>query len=296
MKIFSITVSFNPDIPLLNRHLNSIPSSLFKVLVDNGSINRVQIEELTKKISNIVLIQNNENLGLGKAQNIGINYALINDATDVLLLDQDSIINNEILLNLLESRNQLISNEVKVGAIGPIYTNENTGEIYPITKYIGPFIKRIVNFNKPVEASFIIASGCLINKDVLKTVGLMNEEYFIDFIDVEWCFRAKNKGFKVYSTPFAKMIHNIGDSRMSILGRSISVHSPVRRYYLCRNSIFMIRDNNIDLGYKIREIAFNLLRLLVFFILSKDRIMYLKYSYKGYKDGVFNKTGSIKLN
>jgi rhamnosyltransferase len=57
-----------------------------------------------------------------------------------------------------------------------------------ISKYKGPFIEQNIPSNKPVEASFLIASGCLISLDVIKNVGYMDEGLFIDYVDVEWSF------------------------------------------------------------------------------------------------------------
>ena len=197
---------------------------------------------------------------------------------------------------MLDTEIELEDKNFKVGAIGPVYYNEVTGEVYPITKYKGPFIERIKPTTKPVEATFLIASGCFINIKVINDVGGMNEQLFIDYVDVEWCFRAKSKGYKLFASPEVRMMHTIGDNRTSVMGRSISVHSPLRRYYLYRNSIYMIKNKSIDSGYKIREITFNLLRLVVFLILSKEKSKYFKYSMSGFRDGFRGKVGKCPYN
>ncbi|MCW3093070.1 MAG: rhamnosyltransferase [Ferruginibacter sp.] len=290
--VFSITVTYNPDIALLNRQIDSLCNQVSNiVIVDNGSLNaaglKLYLESKSIEIEkSFILIFNKKNAGLGYAQNQGLKAALNKEATDMLILDHDSVIDDGFVKNLLESRRELIDNNIPVGAIGPIYYNENTMEVYPITKFLGPFIKRLTPSKQPVEASFLIASGCLINASVLADVGLMNEDLFIDCIDVDWSFRAASKGYKLFASPNAKMMHTIGDDRRNIIGRNISVHSPLRRYYLYRNSVFMVKSNTIPMGYKIREITFNLLRLLVFFTISKERTKYLKYSLYGFFDGL----------
>jgi len=293
-RIYAIVVTFNPDIALLQRQYDSLANQVEGIVyVDNGSDNIEQIKHAFSQKENVMLIENETNNGLGDAQNQGINQAKKNNCTHVLILDHDSVLENDFIAKLLEEENRLLENNSKVGAIGPIYYNEKTGEIYPITRYIGPFIKRIIPDSKPVEASFLIASGCLIRVDVLNDVGLMNEELFIDYIDVEWSFRARNKGYKLYATPSAKMSHTVGDKRTSVFGRTISVHSPIRRYYLYRNSIYMMRCPYISWGYKLREFTFNVLRFCIFMVLSSDRKMYLKYSLKGYRDGLKGKMGKL---
>jgi rhamnosyltransferase len=296
-KVFSISITYNPDLELLNRQINSLQNQVqCIVMVDNGSANADELKKYyeTQQINkqqNLIVIWNNRNMGLGYAQNIGIKEAIKNGATDILLLDQDSVLMDNFIINLLDTREELQHQNIRIGAIGPVYYNETTNQIYPITKFWGPFIKRIEPSTKPEEASFLIASGCLINTDVLKDVGFMNEVLFIDFIDVDWSFRAQSTGYKLFVSPKAVMMHTIGESRMNVGGRSIAVHSPLRRYYLFRNSIFMVQNKNIPVGYKLREIIFNTLRLIVYFSASKDRIKYLKYSINGFKDGLNNVGG-----
>jgi rhamnosyltransferase len=212
------------------------------------------------------------------------------------LFDQDSILDERFVSGLIDSERKLLSQGIKLAAIGPVYYDEVTNEIYPITKYKGPFIERIKPSNKPAEATFLIASGCLIQANIIDVVGYMNEDFFIDYIDVEWCFRAKSFGYKIYASPNSRMKHSIGDNRTSIFGRSISIHSPLRRYYLYRNSIYMLKNSNIAIGYKIREITFNLLRFFVFLALSKERYQYFKYSISGFFDGIKGVKGKCPYN
>jgi rhamnosyltransferase len=290
--IYSVTVTYNPDIALLNRQIDSLCNQVgFIIIVDNGSLNLKELKNYilnkqneTKQI--FIFIDNEKNAGLGYAQNVGIKAAINNGASDVLILDQDSVLKENFIINILETREELFEKDIKVGAMGPVYYSEVSNQIYPITKFWGPFIQRIEPSTKPEEASFLIASGCFINVDILKDVGLMNEDLFIDCIDVEWSFKAQRKGYKLYVSPKAQMMHTIGENRMSLVGRSMAIHSPLRRYYLFRNSVFMIRDKNIPFGYKVREVTLNTLRLIVYFSVSKERLKYLKYSLSGFLDGI----------
>ncbi|HGO4357789.1 TPA: glycosyltransferase family 2 protein, partial [Klebsiella pneumoniae] len=69
---------------------------------------------------------------------------------------------------------------------GPKFYDKDSGYEYPATVYKGPFIKKIPVVDEPVEATFVIASGSLMRTEVLKDVGLMLDDFFIDFVDVEW--------------------------------------------------------------------------------------------------------------
>jgi rhamnosyltransferase len=140
-------------------------------------------------------------------------------------------------------------------------------------------------FSSEINATFVIASGCLIRTEVLKEVGLMNGQLFIDYIDVEWSLRAKHFGFNVFITSRAKMAHTIGDNRVNILGRTISIHNPLRRYYLIRNSFYLLRLPYVPIGYKLRELCFNLFRFFIGLFFSRERKIYLYYAFWGVRDG-----------
>jgi rhamnosyltransferase len=298
-KVFAVVVLYNPDIRTFKSQFQSLIYQVSGVVyVDNNSGN---IDEIESNLSPVhverfvSLIKNKKNMGLGYAQNQGIVKALEFGASHVLILDHDSVLQENFVLPLLSAEESLLRKDIHVGAVGPVYTNEKTGEVYPITKYVGPFIKRLKPDNDLQEASFLISSGALIRKCVLESVGLMNEGLFVDYVDIEWSYRAVHKGYALFAVPSAKMSHVVGDARLSVLGRTISVHSPVRRYYLSRNSIHMLRMPYIDLGYKFREFVFNFIRVLIFCLISKQRVLFLKFSFKGFWDGLNGVYGECEI-
>lgn len=296
----AIVVTYNPDLSTLRRQFMSVYEQVDAIVyVDNGSknidlINELFLDFVEQKKIKLFIISNPSNLGLGYAQNQGIKKAIELDSNFVLILDHDSVLTPGFVNELVNSTIHLKNLGAKVGAVGPVYINEKTNEQYPITRYIGPFINRVNPAEgSNIEASFLIASGSLISIDVLHEVGLMNEDLFVDYIDVEWSFRCKSKGFKLFAIQRALMHHEIGDNRVSVFGRMISVHSPIRRYYLTRNSIYMLRSPHVSWGYKLREFVFNVFRILIFSLISKDRAKYLKLSFRGLADGIKGKFGSI---
>lgn len=293
--VFAIVVTFNPDNNVLKNQFYSLSNQVDAIIyIDNNSKNINEIIDLIYAKNSVYLIPNKENKGLGFAQNQGIKLAIENGASHVLILDHDSILMPDFILNLLTVEKKLISNKTKVAALGPIYVNEKTTEIYPITRYYGPFIKRIIPDTDFVKASFLISSGCLIRIEAIKEIGLMNEDLFVDYIDVEWSYRATSMGYSLFAVPKSKMNHTVGDKRMSILGRTISVHSPIRRYYLTRNSFHMLRMPYVSVGYKVREIIFNILRIAVFTFVSDEKLKFIKFSIKGIIDGLKGVSGEFK--
>jgi rhamnosyltransferase len=295
MKTTSLIVTFNPDLEMLKKQIKSLIGFSKVVIVDNNSQNIHRIEIICSSfIDSLRLIKLVENVGLASAQNIGIDIAEKTGSTHVIFFDQDSYLDKRSFYALADAEIKLLAQGEKVGAIGPVCYDPNDFREYPITKYFGPFIKRVFLAENALEkASFLIASGSLVRIDVLRSVGHMMDELFIDYIDVEWCYRAQSKGFVLYATSSSRMSHLIGDTRIKFFGRTISQHSALRRYYLTRNCFYMISLNYVPWGYKFREITLNLIRVLVFFILSNDRRSYLYYIRRALTDGFRGRFGKF---
>jgi rhamnosyltransferase len=288
--ISSVTVTFNPDILCLEKQFLSLQNQIDDaVIVDNGSQNYNDVKELANRY-NFVLISLPVNMGLSHAQNIGIENAISRDANYLLLLDQDSVLG----ANFIIAMNRVYT-QYNVGILGPSFYDPHTNEFYWGTNYIGPFIKR-TPIQEITDVTYVIASGSFFSSEVYKKVGKMEEALFVDYIDVEWALRAKKVGYRVAMTNQASMAHTIGDSRLNLLGRKISIHSPMRRYFLVRNSFFMIRKSYIPVGYKIREVFLNFARAVISLILNKEKKKTLMMIFYGISDGVSGRFGPFKRN
>jgi rhamnosyltransferase len=76
----------------------------------------------------------------------------------------------------------------------------------------------------------------------LDDVGGFEEKLFIDYVDTEWCLRARQKGYYLQGVASAHMEHNLGDSYLKVFSKNIPMHSPLRHYYLMRNGIWLMRQ------------------------------------------------------
>src|SRR5579863_5415578 len=103
-KVYIIILNFNGE-----NDTHECIESLFKlkknsleieiVIVDNGSNIEFRLSDLEKK-NNVILIRNKDNLGFSGGNNTGIDYAIKNGAEYVILLNNDTIVDNNFLLNL----------------------------------------------------------------------------------------------------------------------------------------------------------------------------------------------------
>lgn len=297
-KPFSIIVTFNPDISnfekVLSAHINTNPTGI--VIIDNNSENKHHLKNLVKKYGqeNIKYHFLDVNKGIGYAQNIGIKLCREVDCDYVLLFDQDTIVPASFIDTIIGIDEKLVTSGAKIGAIGPCHYDARTNNYYPLAKVNGINLKKIFPdkiIENHIRVSFLISSGSLIRMSTFSDVGLMNEELFIDGVDIEWCFRAAAKGYLFFACKELNIAHNIGDKRIKSLGREISMHSPVRKYYMMRNNLLICRFNWVPVGFRTRIILITIFRMPVYLYDVKFNIKYIRYMFKGIYDGILNKGG-----
>jgi rhamnosyltransferase len=96
------------------------------------------------------------------------------------------------------------------------------------------------------DVESVITSGSLLSLAAFQRIGEFRGEFFIDYVDADFCFRARAMGFRVIRTRKPLMSHAIGAStRHGILGihKWTSNHSADRRYYIARNDTIMLKEH-----------------------------------------------------
>lgn len=252
--IVAVVVTYNPVKSRLIEQKLSLENQVDIILyVDNGSDGNSQSEVTEILDSNNVLLAQVTNEGIAKAQNIGITCAKKLGATHILLMDQDSVPLENMVKELLNA----FDHDTNVGAVGPYIVDafEDNKECFGI-QVEGFRIKRIPLKDNYTNVTYVIASGCLIPINVLDKVGGMLDSMFIDGVDFEWCLRARSKGYKICQAKNAKLIHELGNGNTD----KILSHSPLREYYIMRNSLRMASLNYIPTGYRIRRICMSIMR------------------------------------
>lgn len=273
--VCAIVVTFNPDQALLSSQFRSLVHQVASIVyIDNASEKEVIFPDSEK----VLVIHNEENMGLGYAQNQGIKYAQSQNFDYVLLLDQDSELECGMVATMISELTFLQSHGVIVGTICPIKESAFDGAISQEIVSLSFNIKK-EKITKTTDVAYSIASGMLIPISVIKKIGGMDETLFIDGLDLEWSCRVIYNGFKVYVTPSAKLFHRLGNGKKD----RIESHSPMREYYITRNDIYLSRQNHIPLGYRIRKMFTPFIRLGI-------SLMHLNFKYvhsemKGIKDG-----------
>jgi len=221
------------------------------VIVDNTpSSGQSKLPRAPLQHERLQWLAQGRNLGLAKAQNIGIARARTIGSRFVLLVDQDSRPDPNMVRALAEMYDALSARGERVAAVGPLWFDRHTGEAVPFVQ-LGVLSMRSVRASEvspePVRSDVLVASGMLIPIAVIEAIGPMDESLFIDLIDTEWGLRAQRRGYWLYGVPAARLHHGIGTRAHRVwVGRwrTLPVHAPVRNYYQVRNilTVFFCRS------------------------------------------------------
>ncbi len=289
-KIGAVVVLYNPDMKELGLSIEMLlPQVDMVCLVDNSQAENSHLLNRNDKIKYIPLL---ENVGIAKAQNVGITYLRENQYDFALFSDQDSRVSDGLVLKLEDAYLSLESNGLSVGVVGTKAINKVTNKAYPPKSKI--IQQRTINSLdggsiNVTECYSVISSVSLISLRVLNTVGGFDEELFIDGVDHEWCWRAWHKhGLKSYVVDDAILYHQFGEGDRSLIGKDVEIASYRRMYFQYRNYLWLCRRSYVPKYWKRKNGIKYLVKMFYFPIFVKPRMMYLANIAKGIKDGLKN--------
>ena len=300
--VAAIIVTYNPDYAALLRGLSAIAKQVgFIVIVDNASRDFLswQVESFCETLDiEICIISLQKNVGLGAGINSGITKVKSLYFPFVILFDQDSIPREGMIKLLGQAYKVLSATNPCVAAVGPRFLNPENGELSYFTHF-GRFSMRQIKCdsqNGIVLADFLISSGSYISIKALDEIGCMDETLFIDYVDTEWCLRARSEGWLVYGVCNAIMEHSLGERRRRfwlLRWRNIAQHSPFRYYYIFRNSLILSRRSYILPNWGRCIVLHNIMLAIYLVIASPNRFENLKMLLRGIADGIRSVHGSI---
>lgn len=287
-KNFGIVIVFyNPSAENISNAL-SLCQDYNVVIVDNSDgVNRAKIFDGIATYYPLFV-----NSGIAGALNIGIDDLINKKIKYAMLLDQDSVPDTKMVDDLLSLMH--IHENNRCCLVAPAYYDKSMGRIAPFMRIEGNKIVKYSSSNDGIcYVDFAITSGSLLSLNHYQHIGKMDEKLFIDLVDTEWCLRARNLGYSIIGSCEAVMEHEIGGKAISVLGKKVPNHSPIRHYYYFRNSIFLMKMKHIPRAFKINEIIKLLPRFIVYSIFTQHKLSHVKYMCKGILDGFFNNFGKI---
>ena len=212
------------------------------VIVDNGS-DAAALAMLARLAQHqpegaprVSLVRNAINMGLAQALNLGIERAQALGFPSVVLFDQDSQADDDLVSTLLAVRATTPDPE-RVAVVGAGFRERHRPERAAV---------KVPGDLRWEEVPWAITSGSLLWVASHAAVGPFRADFFIDYVDTEYSLRARAKGYRIIKTRTVLMSHSIGAPslhRFLWMQKWTSNHAPARRYYVARNQTVLLRES-----------------------------------------------------
>ncbi len=233
------------------------------LVVDNGSGDR-SVETIRARFPDQEILSLPENRGYSGGNNAGILAALHKGAKAVLVLNNDTVVAPDFLHPLV----WVLNTDAKAAAVSsgvlrsdhPDILESAYLEIYfghGIIRHYGVNALPGQGFNSRREVEVVVGCSVLLSADALNEVGPLDESYFAYHEEVEWCFRARRAGYRIYWHPYSRVWHTKSTSTAALARPVRGVRTiesgpqlpaampltwnPVQTYLGARNAVRFIR-------------------------------------------------------
>jgi len=214
------------------------------ILVDNASSDDSveMLEKWAKGREKLFLLKNDKNYGFTGGNNIAIKQILQEGRSEyILLLNNDTVVSEDFLKELVK----VAESRKNIGIVGPKIYNYDGNKRQKIIQSAGSAINlytgNITMYGNnqidrgqfdDIRAVGYISGACLLIKcEAVQKIGLLNDNLFAYFEDVDWCLKAKEKKYDVVYAPASVIWHKLGKSSSKIPERLM--------YYRVRNRFLL---------------------------------------------------------
>lgn len=197
------------------------------IVVDNGS-NDGTAEWLQQLISGLanqrISFILNTNTGFAHGNNLGIKKAI---GENILLLNPDTKLESDTLEKVLD----FVKEKPNLGIVGcKVLKPDGSLDLAcrrrfpnPVNSFLRLFLKNNKDYNyldksedETMQVDSVMGAFLLIKKNVVESVGLLDESFFMYGEDLDWCLRVKEKGLEVWYYPQSRITHFKGASSAQI--------------------------------------------------------------------------------
>jgi len=292
----AVVVTYHPEMAALLKLLSQLNRETDFLVIDNGSPQAERLRESIVAYSRCLEYrQLTENVGLAQALNYGLEEVKNRNYKYALLFDQDSSLGDLYVESMLAAYQEALEingeevNKGKVAAIGPRVINPQTRRQTPFKLFNRILFRSDQPFHDSrhlFQADILITSGTFLVLKCLDDIGPMKASYFIDNVDLEWCFRAKSRGYALVGTDRAILYHAIGERSESPLVRKglLAKHNPHRTYYSSRNRVHLYGVSYSPWGWKLRDFVRFFIKACWLILTSTQRRQYWQNITAGIRD------------
>lgn len=280
-KLSAVVILYNPKPETIEYIRSYLPYVDKLYAIDNSEV-KSAISDQIAGFDKIVYLDNNENYGIAKPLNQACKLAIEDGFNWLLTMDQDSSFSQNNILAYINCWEGLGGKE-QIAMTGVEFIKKENGE---------------VNCTY-TEVTSLITSGSMINLALFTEIGPFDEALFIDQVDLEYCYRAILKGYKIIKLNNIFFTHSLGVSSLhkslkNLKNTSRSLHSPLRIYYITRNYFYIKSKYKKNFSREIYESKKDLfIRLKNNLLYGKQKVMVINYFLKGIIDFKRKKMGKI---
>ncbi len=251
MKVGVVTVTYNSS-KVIEDFMASILSQTYinftLYIIDNSSSDNT-LEALSKYTDQrIIIIRNNDNLGIAAGNNQGINTSIKDNCQYVLLLNNDTEFDSQLIEMMLEGLDRHSCDII----VPKIVYHDNPKIIWSAGGYFRPWAACLSahhgigvvddgQYENARRVEYAPTCCTLIKKTVFDTIGLMDEKYFVYYDDSEFCFRAMKSDVSMFYLPTVVLLHKVSSL---IGGQKLSAErSDFTIYHLTRGLVYSIKKH-----------------------------------------------------
>jgi GT2 family glycosyltransferase len=214
-----VTVTFNSASVIsgfMDSLLKQTHTEFILYVIDNASTDETLTQLSEYDDARLVIVPNKNNAGVAEGNNIGIRAALRDGCTSVLLINNDTVFDSNLLSKLVEGvqHHQCDMLVPKILYFDDPETIWCAGgyfsRIRRSARHFGHGQKDKGRFDRPRLIDYSPTCCMLIRAEVFERIGLMDANYFVYFDDTDFCYRAYRAGVKLFYLPTARMLHKVG--------------------------------------------------------------------------------------
>lgn len=262
------------------------------VAVDNSPSVNAMLHE-TLRGEGIDVIFNGNVGGISGALNRGADTLISQGCEVFILLDQDSEFDEQFFAGMMRACATLGEAAFIVGPKVYEVNMEKFLPVFPPEKKLPTPVRIDEQSEGLVRTLFTISSGSAISAVAYRSLGAFREDYFIEYVDIEYGMRASNKGVPVFINTAVVMRQTVG----KLVKRGIfttSNHVAWRRYYASRNAVHALRTyaSRWSLHWLVELLTFH--QLLCVLLCEDHKRKKIAAICCGYVDGVLGRLGSFE--
>jgi hypothetical protein len=213
-------------------------------VVDNGSVDN-SVTMVQTEFPNVKVIETGENLGFARANNIALRQM---QGRTALLLNSDTVVRPGALRTMLD----VLASHPMAGGVGPRLLNRDGSLQRSCYRFPSParafrdqlFVTaalathpKIGDFRRWSHdreriVDFVIGAALLVRREVIESIGLLDENFFMYAEETDWCYRMKRADYSIVFTPDAEVVHYGGGSGKSMPDQVFAeFYAGQRRFY-----------------------------------------------------------------